>query len=252
MTSRELLSLVLRRWYIVLLGAAITVGAVYQVVHRPGVYWSQIDVVVLGPVDKYYPNNLASPDFALIPMAGVLVSDWNGVDRPLLTASDKTTLFGEGERKGIQVRMPNRGSQWDPLYRSSSIDVQVVDSNPDTVAQEARRVSAELDKLLQRRQDAMGVPRELRMTTMVSPTNPTIRYVSGSRTRAALAAGAVGAALTTIAVYWSERWLIWRRSRRARLSESIASREIGLADPSDVNDERQDEWDLRAVGSPEQ
>jgi hypothetical protein len=221
MTSRELLSLMLRRWYIVLLGATITVGALYQVTHRAGVYWSQISVVVLGPVDKYYPNNLASPDWALIPMAGVLVADWNGVDRPLLTASDKTTLFGEGERKGIQVRMPNGGSQWQPLYRSSSIDVQVVDSNPDTVAQEVRRVSAELDKMLQRRQDAIGVPQKLRMTTMVSPTNPTIQYVSGSRTRAALATGVVGAALTTIAVYLSERWLIWKRSRRGRLAESM-------------------------------
>jgi hypothetical protein len=153
-------------------------------------------------------------------MAAVLVADWNGVERPLLTASRDTTLFGEGQRKGIQVRVPNQGSQWVPLYLSPSIDVQVVDSNPKTVAQEARRVSAELDDMLKRRQDAVGVEPKFRMTTMMSPTNPTIMYFSGSTTRSALATGLVGAALTTIAVYWTDRWLIWKRSRRGRLGES--------------------------------
>ena len=222
MTSGELLSLVLRRWYLVLLGVAITVGALYLVINRPGVYWTQVAVVVQGPVDKYYPNNFEDPDEVLIPMAAVLAADWNGVERPLLTASgETTTLFGEGQRKGIQVRVPNEGSQWVPLFYSPSIDVQVVDSNPDMVAQEARRVTAELDEMLQRRQDAVGVKREFRMTTMVSPSDPTIEYISGSRTRAALAAGVVGMALTTIAVYWTDRWLIWKRSRRGRPTESM-------------------------------
>src|SRR4029453_4655089 len=46
-----------RRWYRMLLGAAITVGALYLTTHRPGVYWTQFDVVVLAPVDSSYPNN---------------------------------------------------------------------------------------------------------------------------------------------------------------------------------------------------
>ena len=219
MTSLDLLSLVLRRWYLVLLGAAITVGALYHVTNRPGVYWTQVEVVVLGPVDKYYPNNLEDPDDALIPMAALLVADWNGIERPLLMASRETTLFGEGQRRGIQVRVPNQGSQWVPLYLAPTIDVQVVDSNPKTVAREAHRVSAELNEMLKRRQDAIGVEPKFRMTTMMSPTNPIIKHVSGSTTRSALATGLVGATLTTIAVYWTDRWLIWKRSRRGRPAE---------------------------------
>lgn len=220
MTSRELLSVVLRRWYFMLLGVAISIGALYLITHRPGIYWTQFNVVVLAPVHKYYPNNLENPDDALAPMAGLLVADWNGDDRPLLTASGETTLFGEGQRQGIQVRMPNQGSQWLPLYYSPNIDVQVVDSNPEMVALEARRVSAELNALLENRQDALGIPPAARMMTIASPAEPTIRYVSGSRTRAALATGVVGAALTTIAVYWTERWLVWKRSRRGQLADS--------------------------------
>jgi hypothetical protein len=222
-TSGELLRLVLRRWYLMLLGAAISVAALYLITDRPGIYWTHFNVVLLAPVDKdYYPNKLENAHDQLAPMAGLLVADWNGVNRPPLTASSKTTLFGEGQRQGIQVRVPNEGSQWVPLYLSPNIDVQIVDSNPDTVAQEARRVSAELKALLQKRQDDLGIQPVMRITTMVSPADPTIEYVSGSRARAGLATGLVGVALTTIAVYWTDRWLVWnrlrvdnRRSRRA-------------------------------------
>ena len=49
------------------------------------------------------------------------------------------------------------------------------------MAQQARRVSAELNGLLEARQDALGILPGQRLTTMVSPSDPTILYVSGSR-----------------------------------------------------------------------
>jgi hypothetical protein len=198
-----------------LLGAAISVAAAYLITHRPGVYWTQVNVVVLAPVHRFYPNNLEDPHVLLAPMAGLLVADWNGADRPWLVATGDATLYGEGERQGTQVRVPNEGSQWKPLYLSSRIDVQVVDRTPEAVAREARRVSAELNGLLQKRQDALGVQRSQRMTTMVSPSDPTILHISGSRTRAGGATILVGIALTTIGVYWIERRLAWRRSKYA-------------------------------------
>jgi len=215
MTSRELLRLALRRWYFMLLGAAISVLALYLITNRPGVYWTQVDVVLLAPVYKSYPNNFEKSDFTMAPMAGVVVADWNGVNRPLLMATGETTLFGEGQRNGVEVRVPNQGSQWQPLYLTPNIDVQVVGSDAETVAEEASRVSAELNGLLEKRQEAMDIQPSLRMTTIEAPVDPTIKYVSGSRIRAAMSIGVLGAAFTTIAVYWTERWLIWKRSRRS-------------------------------------
>jgi uncharacterized membrane protein len=216
MTARELLRLVIRRWYLMLVGAAITIAALYLATHRPGVYWTQFNVVVLAPVYEYYPNNLADAHYALGPTAGVLVTDWNGEHRPLLTASGDTTLFGEGKRQAIEIRMPNEGTQWLPLYYSPKIDVQVVDSDPAKVAREAQRVGAELNGLLERRQDALAIRPSVRMTTIMSPAEPTVSYMSGSPARAALAIGLVGAILTTVAVYWIERWSLWRHSRKLR------------------------------------
>jgi hypothetical protein len=219
MTAGEFIRLVLQRWYLVLLGAAISVGALYLITHRPGIYWTEFNVVILAPADKIsHPNKLEDAHDQLAPMAGLLVADWNGIDRPLLTSSSETTLFGEGKRQGIQVRVPNEGSQWAPRYFSPNIDVQVVDSNPETVAREARRVGAELNALLQKRQDALGIQPPMRMTIMVSPADPTIEYVSGSRIRAALATGLVGASITMIGLYWTERWMFWNRSRNGRFA----------------------------------
>ena len=70
MTSRELLGLLLRRWYFVLLGAAISVLALYLATNRPGVYWTQVDVVLLAPVESHTPTILEKPDFTLCPHGG--------------------------------------------------------------------------------------------------------------------------------------------------------------------------------------
>jgi hypothetical protein len=221
MTSRELFSVVLRRWYFMLLGAMISMAACYVTMHRPGVYWTHFYVVILAPTHEYYVNNLEDPHDRLAPMAGLVATDWNGAHHPLLVGSGDTTLYGEGQRRGVQVRMPNQGSQWRPLYFTPNIDVQIVDSDPEAVAREVRRVSSELDGLLQKRQDALQVQPRQRMSTMISPASPTVEYVAGSRSRAALATGLAGAAMTTITVYWIDRGLTSRSARRrARKGEN--------------------------------
>ncbi|WP_344243729.1 hypothetical protein [Microlunatus panaciterrae] len=212
---RELIRLLFRRWYFVLLGAALTMTALYQATHQPGVYATQFNVVLLAPNEQYYPNKLEDPHHALAPLAGVLASDWNGTNTPLFTASGDTTLFGEGRRRGVQVRVPNQGTQWQPQYFTPSINVQVVDSAPEAVELTAHQVATELSSLLRQRQDAAGVRPSMRVTTLASPAEPSVAYISGSRARAAMATGLAGAALTIIAICWFERLLVWGRPARA-------------------------------------
>ena len=59
MTSRDLLRLVLRRWYLMLLGALLTVGAVYSGARQPGVYFTSYNVVLLPPSSKLSPNTIS-------------------------------------------------------------------------------------------------------------------------------------------------------------------------------------------------
>lgn len=217
LSASDLVKLLLRRWYVVVLGAVLSVGALSVTTGQPGVYYTQFNLVLLAPTEQYYPNKMEDPRHALAPLAGVIATDWNDTHPPLFTASGDTTLFGEGLRQGVQVRVPNQGSQWEPAYLTPNISVQVVDSAPETVAANAARITSELNTLLLSRQEAMGVRPTMRVTMLAAPEVPSVDYISGSRTRAALATGVVGAILTVIAVYWLERLLIRRRRPRLRV-----------------------------------
>jgi hypothetical protein len=216
-----LLRVCARRWYVALLGLALTLGAVYGVHHRPGVYYSQVQLVLVAPTVTYYPNTIAAQPFTLAPMASLLVSDWNGTHQPLLTSSADTTLYGEGVRSGTQVRLPNQGSQFLPLFTAPYVDVQVVGPTRDGVTAEATRVVGELRRMLQRRQDFAGVAPGLRITSLLSPADVSASYVTGSSARAAAVTfllGVVGTGLGTSATdRLVARVRVRRRLRRAVL-----------------------------------
>ncbi|WP_375422887.1 hypothetical protein [uncultured Friedmanniella sp.] len=214
MTARDLLRILGRRWYLVLVGMLLTALAVHGAANRPGVYWARFDLVLLAPVEDYHLNKIEDPPYQLAPLAAVLVTDWNGSQTPLLTASPDTTLFSLGVRDGVQVRLPNQGSQFRPLFTAATVDVQVVGSSPEEVANRTSATRERLTRTLQRRQDMFGVSTRERVTAITSPTAPDVQYVSASRTRASASTAAVGIALTVFSVWVMDRALRgWRRRR---------------------------------------
>lgn len=232
MTSRGLLTLLVRRWYLVILGLSVTLAVLWPVTHRPGVYWTQVNVVVLPPTYEYFPNKLEDPQYSLAALAGVIVSDYNGQHQPLLMGSADTTLYGEGRSTGAEVRIPNLGNQWKPAYPNATIDVQVVDRDAQVVTDEVDSIVGELKALLANRQDQLGVPPSLRASIITSPTQPSVYYITGSRSRALGAGALVGLGLTVAGVYWVERLLVWRRVRSNLAHPSPASRNRAIPDPS--------------------
>lgn len=229
MTSRDLLRLVLRRWYIVLLGAVLTVVVLEVVSHRPGVYFTQYEVVLLPPVNETTPNKIFDPGYGMTPMAGLLVSAYNnGVPQPLL-GSAQTTLYGEGLARGSRVSLPNAGSQWQPLHTRPSIDVQVVGPTEDAVSAEAKRIHKDLERLLKRSQDDVGIGATMRLSLLASPSDPAVVYVAGSRARALFGVGVVGATTTVIAACWFDPRWARRRAPRTK-GESRAA-----GDPASVS-----------------
>lgn len=213
MTSRQLLWLLVRRWYLVILGMALTLVVLWPVTHRPGVFWAQVNLVLLPPTSEYFPNKLEDPQVALSALAGVVVSDYNGQLKPPLMASAGTTLYGEGRTTGTEVRMPNLGSQWKPLYPTATIDVQAVAASPEVVTQEIGAAIGKINRLLAERQEELGVDPSFRVSSFSSPADPSVYYITGSRMRALGAGAVVGMGLTVAGVYWLERFLLARRSR---------------------------------------
>lgn len=211
MTSRQLLRLLVRRWYLVLVGMTLTLVTLWPATHRPGVYWAQVNLLLLPPTSEYFPNILEDPQYSLSALAGVIVSDYNGQNEPPLMASAETTLYGEGRTSGVEVRMPNVGNQWKPLYPTATIDLQAVGASPQSVIEQVSDTTRTLDNLLATRQDQLHIDPSARVSMINSPKDPVVFYVTGSRARALGAGAIVGVGLTIAGVYWIERLLqVWR------------------------------------------
>jgi hypothetical protein len=215
MTSRDLIVAALRRWYVMLVGAVLSLGCVYVATHQQPVYWTQFNVLLIGPQDPDFPNYLEDPRFTLYPLVGVVVDDVNHGRRGMLTASTDTNMVGQGMTDGVQVRVPNLGTQWRRDMSASHIDVQVAASTPEEVTRRADDTVDEIAASLAERQDAMRIVPGMRVTARPATKAPPIYQIGGNQMRAAGASGMSGAALTIALVCWLER----RRNRRLASAE---------------------------------
>ncbi|WP_374458225.1 hypothetical protein [Nocardioides sp.] len=213
MTARDLIAAALRRWYVVLLGAVLTVGALYVVTKQAPVYWTQYNILLVGPSGAQKTTVLDDPVYGLQPLVGVIATDFNDGDPPLLTGDVAATIVGEGHREGVQVRVPNLGTQWRPLFPANYLDVQVAAADPEEVLATARATSLRVSVLLEELQDDMGAPLNLRARAVPSSKNPTVIAVTGSRSRALAGTGLSGMAITLAVLLMLERR--WPRSRPA-------------------------------------
>ena len=69
MTARDFLAAALRRWYVVVLGAALTVGVFAVVQRQAPVFFTQYNIVVIGPSGTEHDNNvLENPRYGLQPL----------------------------------------------------------------------------------------------------------------------------------------------------------------------------------------
>ena len=205
MTSRDLLHAALRRWYVMIIGAVVSLGFVYVATHQPPVYWTQFNVLLIGPKNPEFPNYLEDSRYALDPIVGLVVNDENKGESTMVTASTETNMVGQGLTDGVQVRVPNLGTQWRRNPSANYIDVQVA---APTLKELLRRVDTTLDEVaaaLDVRQDELGIVPGMRVTSVATTDDPTVYTVSGNRIRAAAASGMSGAAVTLVLVYWLER-----------------------------------------------
>lgn len=215
MTARDLIAAALRRWYVVLLGGVLTVGSLFVVTQQAPVYWTQYNVLLVGPAGVQKTTILDDPVYGLQPLVGVIATDFNDGAPPLLTGDVAATIVGEGHREGVQVRVPNLGTQWRPLFPANYLDVQVAGSSPQEVLATARATSLRISVLLEEVQDDLDAPLDLRARAVPASNNPTVISISGSRSRALAATGMSGMAITLAVILLLERRRPGSRPQRA-------------------------------------
>jgi hypothetical protein len=120
-TSTDVMRMLLRRWYVVGAGIAITLAVMVSVYQRPGVFSARTDVVFLAPESSVNPNKLAVTSNTLIATAGVVEEKINRGHNPILPVSPDVPLVAQGVTDGWQVFVPNYGGQWAVNYERASI-----------------------------------------------------------------------------------------------------------------------------------
>jgi hypothetical protein len=200
-----------RRWaaLVVALGLLLTVAISYRVVHKPGVYWAQADVVFLAPVSSLNPNTLVTNSDGVIALAGVVGKIVDPDATAARVVSPTVGLVNQGIRHGWSVTLPNDGGQWADNFDKPLLDVQAVGSTAPEVSGTVNRLISRINVTLSGLQ--AQVPQVDRVTTQLSPGQVQVGYDPGRRLRALAASLAVGVAATAVAAGYLRR-RIARRS----------------------------------------
>lgn len=210
MTSSQLLRALLRRWYVMLACAVLTVVAISLAGTVQGVYRTQVDVVFL-PTNS--TNALEDQTDSLVHFAAIIEREFNGSSDTAGVSSSSATLYGAGVRSGYQVTLPSSGGQWRTNFNRPVLAVEVVDSSAERAREVRQGVLARIDALVRSRQEKLGVAPKNVITTFQSPEKPVVSYITGSPPRAAAALGILGTGIAITASVLVDRVRARRRPR---------------------------------------
>ena len=211
MTSADLVAVLLRRWYVVLAGFALTAAAVYAFASSPGVYSTQADVLFLAPKSAKFPNPIESSSESLIATAGLVARIANSGSADPPTASSGVPLTGEGIRKGYSIRLPNSGGQWANNFDRPVLVVQVAGPSEEWVRSTLATQIGVIDRSLFTLQKSEGVAKENFIITSSAPRQAKVEYLKGDPKRAIAAMMLLSSVLTALAAIGFDRIAPQRR-----------------------------------------
>jgi hypothetical protein len=232
----DAVKVLLRRWYVLLVGLLLTGGAAVGVaLVVPTNYEASGNVLFLLPPDagdqpvNPYLNVPQGLTMSASIVGGVLSTP--EMQRDIFDAGS-TSEYAVGQEPGTGIPM---------LY------ITAADTDPamavKTVAEVIRRVDTELERM----QTAAGAPSDQRMVTQPFSVTAQAEVVRGAKIRAVAVVGAVGAVLTVLAAFALDRARPGFGPRRgAHVATAIRSRsrEAAAEGPqSPLEDERPPEGD---------
>lgn len=218
MTTTEFFAMLLRRWYVVVVGLGATLTVTVAVGHPAPVYWTSTTVVVVRPVTKSTPNALQNQD-PMTPVASLVVLRFNGGLMKIKPSSKDAPLYGRGMRRAVQVQVRNLGSQWAPQIQDPNIDIQVVDGSPEAVHARLKETTDRLAAILAEVQAELGVADATRLSLANGPPAPVSQIPANPR-RAQVVVLLLGGVLTSVVVRAFEALTGRRRSSRSPRSGS--------------------------------
>lgn len=210
MTRSEFLAALLRCWYVLLVGGLLTLATMALLIGKRGVYTAQMDVVMLPPSAEGQGNPIEGRSDSLIYFAAIVERELNNGPIQDRFASAEATLAGAGVRQGFSITLPNAGGQWQTNFGRPVLSLEVVDTDLDNVRQVMAEQIGRIDQALIEVQDREGVAPKDRITSGLSPAEPVVSYVGGSRSKVVVGVALLGIGLSVTFALIVDRW---RRGR---------------------------------------
>lgn len=200
MTTMDVLGALRRRWLVVLVGLALTAGVSALVLNRPGVYTSEVDVVLIAPrtAPEEARTLIVSSD-DLIAAAGLVERLVNAGTEVSAATNQDVSLEGTGVRYGSVVRLPNSGGQWNFNVTSPTLNVQVAASSRAAAVERRDTALTRISDVVREIQRGEGVPRNQMITLRVVPQQAPVVHAVGHPLRAAATAALICCLLTAVA-----------------------------------------------------
>lgn len=193
----------IRRWYVVLIGIAVTVAATKWSTPEV-VYWAEVTVTVVQPSQPREPKTLENVSSDPVAAATMLVEMVNRGHPTMRSVSPDATLYGEGKRETVQAALRDEGGQWASRVQEPIIQVQAVSHDPNRVRSQLSEQTGAVRGYLEELQDTLAVASPQRLTLTVEPEDAAVGAVTGSGSRAMGVTLIVGLGLTLIFTYWFE------------------------------------------------
>jgi hypothetical protein len=185
-TTRSLLRLISRRWYVVVIVLTLT-GLLYVTLTRAGsAYSTEAQVVFVAPGDVALAPFNDQRRETLVSFAAAIESELNN-GRPSDRLAEGASLFGAGINQGYQVLLPNAGGQWQYSFPDPALTIRVVGPNPQWVTSTTDRLLTRVNSLVAERQHSSGVPSAETIHTAQVPDEIAVNYIgasTGARARA--------------------------------------------------------------------
>ncbi|MEJ1921983.1 hypothetical protein [Microbacterium sp. KHB019] len=225
MTVREILHVVLRRWYTTVAALLLAALLTALFLQGSGVYSTRAVVEFRWPGAARIEADSGFENDSVISFADMVATRVNDGHEPFRYSQDEAPLYGAGIRDAAVVDLSFTGNQWVTDHPVAAITVSVVGRSEEQVRARQVALTDEVLKTADALQEEVSVSRPEYVVHALQPLSARIEHITPSRSSqitafaAMLAAGVMGG--VGAALMW-ERATLARMARRAGRAGRVA------------------------------
>ena len=218
MTFGQVVSAMLRRWYVPLVVLMAASALTTQLMKSGGLYSTRTVVmfVHIGQNEFAFGPDNGTENDNIIAFAGAVANDVNN-GRPVFRyAHDDAPLYGAGISQGVFLGLRDDNGQWGTSFPRAEIEIEIVGPTHEYVASMQQELLLRVSTRARELQGPAYDDPTSRVLTQVEPLTLTIDHVSASGSQRVMAVASMLAAAMIVGSWGAVRLDAHLRGRSAR------------------------------------